>query len=155
MTYPQIDYAKYEKTVYWEDVGVGMEIPSITREGTLRQSVKRLASHWGFHEIHFDHDWARMEGLPQVILPATLHYDYLLTTLTDWIGINGVVKKLGYQNRNMIFCGDQITTKGRVTNTYVENGEHLVDLEIWNEKQTGANTTPGHATVALPSRSGS
>ena len=33
-----------------------------------------------------------------------------------------------------------------------DGGEHLVDLEIWTENPQGQRTTPGTATVALPSR---
>jgi hypothetical protein len=42
--------------------------------------------------------------------------------------------------------------KGKVTRKYVENGEHLVDLEVWSENQRGQLHTQGAATVRLLAR---
>jgi len=150
--YGQLEYEKYEKQLYWEDMEVGLEIASLSREATLRQCVKDLAARWFFHEIHFDEEWAHKEGVPHILVPATLHYAYLLTTLTDWIGPQGMIRKLGYQNRGFIFIGDVITTKGEVTSKYTSDGDHLLDLAIWNENNRGERPSPGSATVRLPSR---
>jgi hypothetical protein len=42
--------------------------------------------------------------------------------------------------------------KGVVTGKKEENGEYLVDCDIWVENGKGEKTTPGKATVALPSK---
>jgi hypothetical protein len=42
--------------------------------------------------------------------------------------------------------------KGKVIKKYIEGGKHLVDCEIWLENAQGEKTTPGSATVMLPSR---
>jgi hypothetical protein len=43
--------------------------------------------------------------------------------------------------------------RGRVTRKYLAEGEHpAVDLDVWGENQRAEVTTPGHATVLLPSR---
>jgi hypothetical protein len=39
-----------------------------------------------------------------------------------------------------------------VTKKYIKNGQHFVDCEIWLENGEGEKTTPGSATVILPSR---
>jgi hypothetical protein len=39
-----------------------------------------------------------------------------------------------------------------VTKKYVQDGEHFVDCELWVENAKGEKTTPGAATVILPSR---
>src|SRR3712207_8260941 len=40
-----------------------------------------------------------------------------------------------------------------VTRTYLnEEGRPTVDLDIWGENQRGEVTTPGHASILLPSR---
>jgi len=48
--------------------------------------------------------------------------------------------------------GQPITAKGSVTRKYQEDGRNLVDCEIWLENTEGQKTTPGSATVELPSR---
>ena len=43
--------------------------------------------------------------------------------------------------------------RGRVERKYLAEGDRpAVELEIWGENQRGEVTTPGHATVLLPSR---
>ncbi|MBI2329662.1 MAG: hypothetical protein HYU85_08560 [Chloroflexi bacterium] len=48
--------------------------------------------------------------------------------------------------------GETWWCKGKVTKKYVEGDEHLVDCEIGVENGKGEVTTPGTATVILPSR---
>ena len=45
-----------------------------------------------------------------------------------------------------------VFAKGTVVKKYVENGENLVECEIWLENHEGQKTTPGSAIVSLPER---
>jgi hypothetical protein len=47
-----------------------------------------------------------------------------------------------------------IHCKGIITKKYQQDGQHLVELDIWVENADGQKTTPGTATVALPSKVG-
>ena len=49
----------------------------------------------------------------------------------------------------MDYPNEDILCKGTVTKKYEDNGEKLVDLEIWTENPKGQKTTPGFATVSL------
>ena len=57
---------------------------------------------------------------------------------------------MGCSYRGMDYPDEEIQCKGVVTRKYEENGERLVDLEIWTENPEGARTSPGSATVRLP-----
>ena len=70
--------------------------------------------------------------------------------LHNWIGNEGSIKKVGCSYRGMDFPDQNIQCKGIVTRKYEENGEKLVDLEIWTENPQGQRTSPGVATVQLP-----
>lgn len=48
--------------------------------------------------------------------------------------------------------GETWWCKGAVTNKYVEDDQHVVECEIWVENGQGEKTTPGSATVILPSK---
>jgi hypothetical protein len=48
--------------------------------------------------------------------------------------------------------GDSTWARGKVTRKYAKDGFALVDIEIRGENQRGELTTPGLATVILPSR---
>ncbi len=74
--------------------------------------------------------------------------------LHDWIGEKGQIKTYGCQYRGMDVPGQDITCRGVITNKLQEGGQNLVELDIWTESPSGDKTTPGKATVILPSRQG-
>lgn len=91
-------------------------------------------------------------GLPRAIAMGIQTCCWLGHLVTNWMGDDGFLKSLGAQCRDIICVGDTTWCKGKVTRKYVANNEHLMDCEIWAENQYGEVTTPGHATIVLPSR---
>ena len=74
--------------------------------------------------------------------------------MTNFIGEGGTLKKLTAQYRGMDVPGTPAYVKGVVKKKSVEDGENLVECEIWLEDHEGKHTTPGSAIVSLPSREG-
>ena len=140
--------------VFWEDVSEGSEIPALVKNPTTRQLVQYAGASGDFYEIHYDRDFAESTGLPGVIIHGALKNAFLGQLVTDWAGPSGMVKRLTCQYRGMDVPGEPITARGTVSRVYQENGENLVECQIWLENAQGENTTPGSATVALPSRKG-
>lgn len=140
--------------VFWEDVSEGSEIPALVKNPTTRQLVQYAGASGDFYEIHYDRDFAEGTGLPGVIIHGALKNAFLGQLVTDWAGPSGMVKRLTCQYRGMDVPGEPITARGTVSRVYQENGENLVECQIWLENAQGENTTPGSATVALPSRKG-
>ena len=140
--------------VFWEDVSEGSEIPALLKNPTTRQLVQYAGASGDFYEIHYDKDFAESTGLPGVIIHGALKNAFLGQLVTDWAGPRGAVKRLTCQYRGMDVPGEPITAAGTVTRVYQDNGEYLVDCEIRLVNVRGENTTPGSATVALPSRKG-
>ena len=141
------------KSPIWEDVQEGMDIPSLVKVPTTRQLVQYAGASGDFYEIHYDKDFAQGNGLTGPILHGALKNAFLAQLITDWMGEEGSLKKLSCQYRGMDVPGDTLTCKGIVKRKYVEGGRHMVDCELWLENGTGERTTPGSATVILPSRS--
>lgn len=71
---------------------------------------------------------------------------------TDWMGDDGTLRKIVTQVRHPKIVGDTNTVYGNVVRKYVQDGEHLVDLDVRNENQSGTASAFARATVALPSR---
>jgi acyl dehydratase len=114
--------------------------------------VRYAGASGDFYEIHYDKDFAIGNNLPGPILHGALKNAFLGQLMTDWIGEEGTLCRLACQYRGMDEPGKPLYCKGRVTQKYVEEGRHLVDCEIWVENSEGQTTTPGNATVELPSR---
>ena len=138
--------------IYWEDVSEGMTLPPLVKHPTTRQLVQYAGSSGDFYEIHYDKDFAQGTGLDGVIIHGALKNAFLGQFMTTWMGPLGVLKRLTCQYRGMDPPGSPISAKGSVTKKYEQDGQHLVDCEIWLENQEAQKTTPGSATVALPSR---
>jgi acyl dehydratase len=141
--------------LYWEDVTEGMDLPLLVKDPTTRQLVQYAGASGDFYEIHYDKDFAQGNGLEGVILHGALKSAFLGQLMTDWMGPQGNLKRLACQYRGMDFPGRPITARGTVTRKYQDQGQHLVDCNIWLENPDGETTTPGSATVALPSRASS
>ena len=140
--------------VFWEDVTEGMELPPMVKEPTTRQLVQYAGASGDFYEIHYDKDFAIGNKLDGPILHGALKSAFLGQLVTDWMGPRGSLKRLQCQYRGMDAPGQSITARGSVTRKYEEGGQRLVDCLIWLENAEGQNTTPGNATVILPSRQG-
>ena len=79
---------------------------------------------------------------------------WLIHLCTDWMGDDAWLWKLDCEFRKFNFVGDTQWLRGAVTRKYLADGQRpAVDLDIRAENQRGELTTPGHATVLLPSRS--
>ena len=69
-----------------------------------------------------------------------------------WMGDDGFLWKESDQTRKFNFHGDTQWIKARVSGKRREATLHIVDLEVWCENQRGEVTSPGTASVLLPSR---
>ena len=72
---------------------------------------------------------------------------------TDWMGDAGTLLSMDTKVRHPNIVGDTNTIFGQVAGKRVEDGRHLVELDIRNENQAGLATALARVTVALPSRS--
>lgn len=140
------------KILYWEDVEEGMELPHLVKRPNTQQLVKWAGASGDYYQIHYDTAFAQATGLPGVIVHGALKNAFLGQLVTEWIGEYGTLKRLSCQYRGMDVPDDTLTSKGRVVRKYQEDDQCLVDCEIWIENGRGETTTPGAATVALPSR---
>jgi acyl dehydratase len=140
------------KQTYFEDVEVGSEIGPLQKDPTTQQLVKYAGASGDFYQIHYDKDFALGNKLPGVILHGALKNAFLGQLATDFAGEQGWLRKLSVQYRGMDQPGTKVICRGKVTKKYSDAGHPAVDCEIWLENSKGEKTTPGSATVYLPSR---
>jgi acyl dehydratase len=103
--------------------------------------------------VHWDQEWARRAGNPAVYDYGRMRETWLVHLCTDWMGDDAWLWKLDCQFRKFNYVGDTHWMRGRVTRKYLADGDRpAVDLDLWGENQRGDTTTPGHASILLPSR---
>jgi acyl dehydratase len=151
---------------YWQDVVVGEEMTPVLEKGLLTMMEiirfglfvsgmpRRIERKREFVEIGFSREeMQKRAGLENASDYGPQRVCWLGQFLTDWMGDDGTLKKYSCQVRHPSIMGDSNFVKGKVKGKRIENGEHLVECEIWVENQAGLITAPGTAIIALPSKS--
>jgi acyl dehydratase len=103
--------------------------------------------------VHWDPEWARAAGNPASYDYGRMRETWLIHLCTDWMGDDAWLWKLDCEFRAFNYVGDTHWMGGRIVRKYVADGDRpAVDVDLWGVNQRGVTTTPGHATVLLPSR---
>jgi len=136
----------------YESVVEGMEIGPLVKHPTTQQLVKWAGASGDYTPIHYDKEIAQSLGLPGVIVHGWLAFSFMAQLITDWIGDDGTIKKIGCSYRGLNFPREDLICRGKVTRKYIRDDEHYVDCEIWAENAKAEKTVPGYATVIIPSK---
>jgi acyl dehydratase len=103
--------------------------------------------------VHWDPEFARRSGNPTTFDYGRMRETWLVHLCTDWMGDDAWLWKLDCEFRRFNYVGDTQWLRGTVVRRYLAEGDRpAVDLELVAENQRGEVTTPGHATILLPSR---
>lgn len=131
-----------------EDVSLGETLPVMLKNASRAQLFLFSAATNNPHRIHYDKDYAAVEGHPDVLVHGPLQGAWLHQFVQQWAGPRGRVLGLSWQNRARAFPERDLTFHGRVT---AIDGDTVV-LEVWEEDDTGATIMPGTARIQLPHR---
>ena len=102
--------------------------------------------------VHWDDEFARKTGNPMSYDYGAQRIAWLAHGITNWMSDEGWLSTLDCQIRRFGYHGDTQVIKGKVVGKRAEDGEHMVDLDVWSEDQRGRVTAQGRAVVLLPSR---
>ncbi|MBX6387415.1 MAG: hypothetical protein IRZ08_00190 [Frankia sp.] len=104
--------------------------------------------------VHWDTELAKKIGNPTTYDYGRMRETWLIHLCTDWMGDDAWLWKLRCEFRRFNYVGDTQWLRGTVVRKYLAEGDRpAVDLEISATNQRGELTTPGTATILLPSRS--
>ena len=131
------------------DVNVGDDLPPLEKAPDRSQLVKYAAGSGDFNPLHFDPDFPQAKAIGDNIVHGRMKYASLGELVSNWLAHEGRIRTIACQYRGMDMRAATFTCKGVVTAKRAENGEKLVDLEVWTENEKGQKTTPGTATVIL------
>ncbi|MFH1651054.1 MAG: MaoC/PaaZ C-terminal domain-containing protein, partial [Chloroflexota bacterium] len=133
----------------YDDIRVGMEIPTLVKNLSPRQLVKWSGATEEYYEIHYDKDFAISNGLPGIVAPGAMVWSALGQMLTDWLGNQGDVRVLRGSFRGMNLPRQNLYCKGTVTDKYTRDGAQLVACDVWVENGEGQKTITGTAVVSV------
>lgn len=138
--------------LYFEDVNVGDEMPSLVKEPVTRTQLVRYAGASGdLNPLHFDDEFAKSAGMGGVIAHGMLVMGFAGQAITQWFP-RKYLRKFGARFVGMTGLGEQITVKGSVTQKSQENGENFIAGTITASAQDGSIKLNGDFKVALPNK---
>ena len=140
--------------IYWDDVEVGDTIPGFELKLDWTRMAAQVSGSQDFYPVHHDPDFARAGGHDDIFYNTGFTRAALCRLVTDWMGPEGWLRKLGFQMRRMNMNGDTIRVMGEVVakRESTEGGGNEVEVELWIESDRQGKTTPAAAVVQLPSR---
>lgn len=137
------------RKVYFENVHVGDEIPAMAKAPVDRVQLARYAGATGdFNPIHVDEVHARSLGMPSVYAPSPLGMGFLGQLISDWAR-GALLRKFGVKFIKIIWPGDTLVCKGRVSDRFGQDGKYFIDLDVWAENQKGELVLKGGATLQV------
>ncbi len=99
---------------------------------------------------HTEGRMARDVGMPGGYDVGPQRISWLGQLVTNWMGDTGFLRKLSVSVRRPNIFGDVSWCKGEVVDKRVEDGRHVVDLELAVVNQLDETTATGTAVVVLP-----
>ena len=139
------------KSVCWDDIKEGEELPVQAREITATTIVSTAIASRDFQDVHHDYAAARSKGVKDIFLNILSTGGFVGKYLTDWSGPEGELKKIAIRLGATVFPGDTLTSTGKISKKYTEGDQHLVDIDF-NLSVAMEPHAWGTATMALPAR---
>ena len=137
------------KTIYFEDVEEGDELPPIDMLLT-KDFVRRYARTAGMDFPRFtDDEGARKEGLPGMIAPGVLSMGLLARLISEW-NPAAQITRIGTTFRSPVLPDCSIHLLGFVTQK--DDEQHTAECDIWMENDDGERWVIGTAAVTLPTK---
>ena len=141
-----------DNALMFEEVEVGDDIPTITKNITFPSMVFYGASTWDFHRFHYDQEFVNSRGFSSPFVDGQELGAFLAQLLTDWTGDPGRLQNLSFRFRGFVFPGETLICKGKVIGKESQAGTNIVHCEMTIETLTGkVALSPGKATITLPS----
>jgi len=139
------------KSIFWDDVVEGQELPTLSKEVTATTIVAGAFASRDLMPIHHDRDFANKQGAPDIFLNILTIGGWAGNFLTSWSGPEGELKHLEIKLGMPCFPGNTMNWQGKVVKKFVDGKEHLVDIE-YNATIPLGSLCRGKATLALPTK---
>lgn len=109
------------------------------------------AATWLTHRIHFDRDYARTEGHPDLVVHGPLQGAYLaelLCGVADTRG--GRLAGLSYRVHRSAYCGDQLTLRAMLSSVTRQEDGLTAEVAVTIHGADGQLVTSGQGRLWLP-----
>lgn len=137
------------RKLYFEAIRVGDELPALAKAPVDRVQLSRYAGASGdFNPVHVDELYAKSVGMPSVYAPGMLVMGMLGQLISDWAR-GGQMRRYNVRFIKMVWPGDTVVCKGRVSDRHGSGGRYFVEIDLWAENQKGELLMKGSSQIQL------
>jgi acyl dehydratase len=137
------------RKLYFESIRVGDELPALAKAPVDRVQLSRYAGASGdYNPVHVDEVYAKSVGMPSVYAPGMLIMGMLGQLISDWAR-GGQLRRYNVRFIKMVWPGDTVVCKGRVSDRHGSGGRYFVEIDLWAENQRGELLMKGQSVIQL------
>jgi acyl dehydratase len=137
------------RKLYFESIRVGDELPALAKAPVDRVQLSRYAGASGdYNPVHVDELYAKSVGMPSVYAPGMLVMGMLGQLISDWAR-GGQMRRYNVRFIKMVWPGDTVVCKGRVSDRHGTGGRYFVEIDLWAENQRGELLMKGQSVIQL------
>ena len=138
---------------FFEDAELGDDIGPLETRITTAQVIE-FTKAWGQNDRpsrFTSEEVAISEGLPGAVVPGIMHMGYVSRLVTEWA--DGVtLKHLDVIWRQFVPHNADLKLHGIVTDTREEDGEGILEADVYLDSAEGVRHVTGKAIFSLPRR---
>ena len=138
------------------DLSLGHRLDDVIQEPDEVDLFMFSASLWLPHRIHYDRDYARLEGHRDLVVHGPLQGAYLTQMVANWAEpLGGSISIVRYRHSAPSYVGDRLRCSAQIAAVKSRAGRQRVILNVAIEKGDQAvPTTTGTIEVLIPGRRG-
>jgi acyl dehydratase len=140
-TSTKLDFESLDKGTPLE----GLSIPALTRA-----SLARFAGAIDdYNPLHLDDKVAAASGKASVFAPSHLIMAYVGRIVEMWL-YGASLRHYSLRMFKLVWPGDVLTCRGVVVDKRHENGEFVIDADVWADNQRGETVAKGRFLAVVP-----
>ncbi len=134
----------------FETIDKGMPLEGISIPALTRATLARFAGAIDdYNPMHLDDKVATAGGKASVFAPSQLVMAYIGRMVeAQFKGCS--LRRYGLRVLKLVWPGDVLTCRGVVIDKREENGEHVIDADVWADNQRGETVAKGRILVVVP-----
>jgi acyl dehydratase len=133
----------------FKQIKVGDALTPLSKDAISRTQIAQFAAATNdFLPMHVDEEAAKAKGYSGICAQGQMAFAYCEQALKKHAE-NLDILKISSTFQKLIWPGDMLTCKGLVSKRYEEDGEQLVDFDLWVENQNQDVILKGKATCRV------
>jgi acyl dehydratase len=136
-------------TVDFDALRVGDELPPMVLDVTPTRVVAGAIASRDFMPVHHDHEYANVQGAPDIFMNILSDTAYCSRFLTDWAGPDAMITRLAIRLGVPVFPGHTLTYTGSISGLRRDGDLGVVEVELRATNELGEHVG-GTATLNVP-----